>query len=86
MIIDVDFSESKPAGKAKRKRRRSKRDLGARPLPSFWRPKSSWEGKCRGYAMGYPSYLAVFDVDGPNTTIKYRRDTMRGAVELDTGK
>ncbi|TFK40041.1 hypothetical protein BDQ12DRAFT_680251 [Crucibulum laeve] len=51
-----------------------------RPSPTFWRPNPLYEGKCRGYAFGYPSSFIAHDehetgIKGP----RYRRDDMRTA-------
>jgi len=45
------------------------------PQPIFWRPESSWRGKCLGYAYGYPSSWAP--------EVPYTRDTIRKAVHID---
>ena len=51
-----------------------------RPLPAFWRPNPACRGKGLGYAMGYP-YSSGEDWDGSS---RYRRDTMRKGVHVDS--
>ncbi|KAF9565183.1 hypothetical protein CPC08DRAFT_815488 [Agrocybe pediades] len=76
-VIDV----SKVVSQTTRQRRKRKNGNAPakieRPLPSFWKPNPALQGKCLGYAYGYPSSLFLEDVSGSH---KYRRDTMKKAV------
>jgi len=60
-VIDAEYADATAPKLSKRNRPRRRRkgaeDARQRPPAQFWRPNPAWEGKCRGYAYGYPSNL-----------------------------
>ncbi|KAF8150605.1 hypothetical protein B0H34DRAFT_729447, partial [Crassisporium funariophilum] len=84
--IDGDFepSEIHPAHRRGRRRRKGALLDKERPPPQFWTPSPLLKGKCRGYAYGYPSYLAAAEGPVDKTRWKYQRDTMRKAIPVES--
>jgi len=63
-----------------RRRRNPKAKANPRPPAQFWRPEPSWTGPCRGYAYGYPSYLAVGEGVRRAENWRYQRDKIKEAT------
>ncbi|KII84417.1 hypothetical protein PLICRDRAFT_46324 [Plicaturopsis crispa FD-325 SS-3] len=86
-IISINDVPNTERRKRTRHRRQHKQPNGMlykdkqTPQPVFWTPNVSDGGKSHGYAMGYPSWLAIGN-DGLRQRT-YTRDTMKKAVHID---
>lgn len=69
-IVLPVISDPNRTGMSVKKRRQRVRE---RPSPAYWRPSPDLQGKCIGYALGYPSSWAP---DRP-----YVRDAMKRGFE-----
>lgn len=78
--LDARYANETSQGPRKTSRRRRKTVPKERPPPQFWRPSSTLTGKCRGYAYGYPSYLAS---SMGSLRTRYKRDSMKKGVLVD---
>ncbi|PPQ91018.1 hypothetical protein CVT25_013943 [Psilocybe cyanescens] len=75
------YIDASTAHRRSRRRRKTSIQDKKRPIPQFWRPSPSLTGKCRGYAYGYPGYLA--SATG-SMRVKYTRDRMKNGVHVDS--
>jgi hypothetical protein len=77
--IEAQFGVLESSARKGRRQRRWKEAMCVkeRPLPQYYRPNFTWEGKCRGYGYGYPSSFAM--AEGYDHTVywKYKRDTIK---------